>query len=389
MPNDNRRILITHTGSLPRPEPILDLLSARSLNTPESAPILGQSVAEVVRQQADCGVDIVSDAELGKTGFFGYVTSRLSGFESVVSEPRPSERTIDTDPSFPEFGNWLRARTGEPSAQAARPARRTVCTGPIAYSGQRLLETDIGNLKAALAAVGISTGFMTAASVGLVSRRMDNRHYATYEQYVQAIAEAMRHEYRAIADAGLVLQIDAPELAIDRNHYEFRDRPLEYFRSRLELWVEALNYALEGLPEDRLRMHLCWGNSEAPHTNDVPLADIIDIVFKAKVRAYSIEASKPRHAHEWRLWQTLELPDGKQLIPGVIDTTTNFVEHPRLVADRVLTYARLVGRDNVIAGTDCGFGTAATQQAVYTPIVWAKLKALSEGAAIASSELWP
>ena len=197
----------------------------------------------------------------------------------------------------------------------------------------------------------------------------------------------MSHEYRSIAGAGLVLQIDAPEMAIDRNHLEFRERPLAYFRSRLELWVEALNYALKDVPQNQVRLHVCWGNSEAPHTGDVPLADIVDIVLRARVGAFSIEASNPRHAHEWRVWQDVKLPAGARLIPGVIDTTTNFVEHPRLVADRIVRYAGIIGRENVIAGTDCGFGSAAAEQPVHPGVVWAKLRALSEGARIATAEL--
>ena len=226
------------------------------------------------------------------------------------------------------------------------------------------------------------------ASVGIVAQRIDNKYYPTYEQWVQAIAEVMQEEYQAITKAGLLLQIDAPEMPIDRNNPEFRDKPIQEFRKRLELWVEALNYALTGIPEEQVRLHVCWGNSEGPHLRDVPLEQIVDIVLKAHVAAYSIEAANPRHAHEWKVWKTVKLPAGKVLIPGVIDSTTNFVEHPELIADRILNYANLVGRENIVAGTDCGFGTSATSAMVYPPIVWAKLQAMSEGAQLASRQLW-
>jgi 5-methyltetrahydropteroyltriglutamate--homocysteine methyltransferase len=230
--------------------------------------------------------------------------------------------------------------------------------------------------------------FVPCASVGIVAQRMDNAYYPTYEAFVEAIAGVMKEEYQAITDAGLLIQIDAPEMCIDRNLPEFRDRPTEDFRKRLELWVEALNFALGGVDPERVRFHVCWGNSEGPHTRDIPLRDIVDIVLKVHAAAYSVEAANPRHGHEWKVWRDVKLPDGKVLIPGVIDSVTNFVEHPELVADRIVTYAGLVGRENVIAGTDCGFGTAAVSQNVYPPIVWAKLRALAEGAALASRQLW-
>ena len=216
---------------------------------------------------------------------------------------------------------------------------------------------------------------------------MENRYYPSHEAYCEALAGVMKDEYRAITDAGFVLQIDAPEMAIDRN-LEFRDRPLADFRARLNLWVDALNQALEGIPEEKVRFHICWGNQEAPHTHDMPLKDVADIMLRVHAGAYSVEASNPRHAHEWRVWQDLKLPEGKTLIPGVIDSTTNFVEHPELVADRIETYAKIVGRENVIAGTDCGFGTSANANMVYPPIVYAKLKTMAEGASIATERLW-
>jgi len=226
------------------------------------------------------------------------------------------------------------------------------------------------------------------ASVGIIAQRISNDYYPTYEAYVQAIAEVMRDEYHAVAEAGLIVQIDAPEMCIDHAMPEFRDKPISEFHNRQRLWVEALNYALEGIPEEQVRFHVCWGNGEGPHTRDVPLRDIVEVVLEVRAGAFSVEASNPRHAHEWKVWQDVKLPDGKVLIPGVIDSVTNFVEHPELVADRILTYARIVGRENVIAGTDCGFGTSAVAENVYPPIVWAKLQSLAEGARLASKRLW-
>jgi 5-methyltetrahydropteroyltriglutamate--homocysteine methyltransferase len=234
----------------------------------------------------------------------------------------------------------------------------------------------------------IEEAFVPCASVGIIAQRIANAYYPTYEQYVQAIAEVMKVEYRLIADAGLLVQIDAPEMCIDRNIDDFRDQPISVFHKRQELWVEALNYALAGIPAEQVRFHICWGNGEAPHTRDVELKEIVEVVLKVNAAAFSVEASNPRHAHEWTVWQDVKLPDGKVLIPGVIDSVTNFVEHPELVAQRIVTYANIVGRENVIAGTDCGFGTSASMQTIYPPIVWGKLRSLSQGAAIASRQLW-
>ena len=257
----------------------------------------------------------------------------------------------------------------------------------MSWKDRAALDTDIANFKAALDGAGVEEAFMPSASVGIIAQRLPNRYYPTYEAYVEAISDVMRDEYRAITDAGFVLQIDAPEMCIDRAR-EFRDRPLGDFLARAELWVEALNHALEGIPEEQVRFHICWGNGEGPHVSDIPLSDIVDVMLKVNCAAYSVEASNPRHAHEWKLWRDVKLPEGKVLIPGVIDSVTNFVEHPELVADRILNYANIVGRENVIAGTDCGFGTSAVANNVHTPIVWAKLASLSEGAERASKELW-
>jgi 5-methyltetrahydropteroyltriglutamate--homocysteine methyltransferase len=338
-------------------------------------------VFDVARRQVEAGIDIIGDGEMSKPGFVQYVRDRLNGFEEVTS---PSQFQLVDE--FPGYRAWRQSVR----ADLARGRRsRAECVGPLSVKDMAPLLTDIANLRTAKEALGAEQAFMPAASVGIIAQRLPNRYYPSYEAYVEAIAEAMRHEYRAIVDNGLVLQIDAPEMCIDRNIPEFADRTIEDFRARLELWVAGLNHAIDGIAEDRIRLHICWGNEEAPHTSDVALPEILDIVLKVKAGAYSIEAANPRHGHDWHIWEDATLPEGKLLIPGFIDTTTNFVEHPQLVADRIITYANLVGRDNIIAGTDCGFATHATFSAVYPPVVWAKLAALAEGARLASKSLWP
>jgi 5-methyltetrahydropteroyltriglutamate--homocysteine methyltransferase len=383
MKRSTDRILTTHTGSLPRPADLIDLVRARELGESfDQARFdsrVREAVAEVVRLQAEAGVDIVSDGEMSKPGFFQYVRGRLNGMAAAAPAPWRND-----DPDFPGYWAW-RASIGQGfSLVGGWPE----CVGPVSWGGQAAIDADIANFKAALTGVDVAEAFLPSASIGIIAQRVVNRHYPTYEAYVEAITDVMKLEYRAIAGAGFILQIDAPEMAIDRNVPELRDRPLSDFLARVELWVEALNHALEGIPEEQVRFHICWGNLEAPHVRDIPLETVVHAMLKVRAAAYSVEASNPRHAHEWRVWENVKLPDGKVLIPGVIDSTTNFVEHPRLVADRIVTYARLVGRENVIAGTDCGFGTSAASNAVYPPIVWGKLRALAEGARIASSELW-
>jgi 5-methyltetrahydropteroyltriglutamate--homocysteine methyltransferase len=377
----HQRILTTHTGSLPRPTDLLEIMASQA-GTEARAKRVRAAVAEVVEKQADAGVNIVSDGEMSKPSFVHYVQERVQGFEGVAP---PTEFNFDAD--FPGYLAW-RTR-GRPSVTASPFGSRPQCVSPLVWKGEAALRSDINNFKSAISNLAVEEGFVPCASVGIIAQRFANTYYPSYESFVQAIAEVMREEYRRIAEAGLIVQIDAPEMCIDRNLSEFRDKPIEEFRKRQMLWVEALNYALAGVPEEQVRFHVCWGNLEAPHTRDVPLREIIDIVLKVKAAAYSIEASNPRHAHEWKIWRDVKLPEGKVLIPGVIDSVTNFVEHPELIADRIISYANLVGRENVIAGTDCGFGTAAGFDNIYPPIVWAKLKSLAEGAALASSVLWP
>ncbi len=383
MPSGVERILTTHTGSLPRPPDLLEMIQARETGQPYDAEALAvavrRSVAAAVRAQADAGIDIVNDGELSKAGFSDYIKDRVSGLEGVDPSPQaPSE--VD----FPEFAEWWRTAGFMGSVTFPRP----VCVGPMAWTHPETVEADVANFRDALEGVDVAGAFMTASSPGILDLRIANQHYSTEEEYVYALAEMMKVEYRAIADAGFVLQVDAPEMAMGRNWARFRDGSLEDFRRAMGLWAESLNHALEGIPEEQVRYHICWGNSEGPHVWDVPLRDIVDIVLQVRAGAYSVEASNPRHAHEWRVWEDVKLPEGKTLIPGVIDSTTNFVEHPELVRDRILSYANIVGRENVIASTDCGFGTFAGRSRVHPTVVWAKLRAMAEGARLATEALW-
>jgi 5-methyltetrahydropteroyltriglutamate--homocysteine methyltransferase len=374
------RFLTTHTGSLPRPDDLIRMMYAKEEGVPVDAAALGvrvrAAVAEIVKQQADAGIDLINDGELSKPSYATYVKDRLAGFGG-------SGNTFvyqDLD-DFPK----LRQRVfGDPG----RSRRKTpACNAPISPRDPQAAITDTENLKAALGAVPARGGFMSAASPGVVAVFFRNDHYPTEETYLHAIAEAMRPEYETVAKAGLVLQIDCPDLAMGR-HIKYHDVDLKTFRKAAQMNIEALNHALANIPAEQLRMHVCWGNYEGPHHYDVPLADVIDLVFRAKPNAVSFEAANPRHAHEWTLFETMKLPDGKVLIPGVIESKSNFIEHPELIAQRIARYARLVGRENVIGGSDCGFGTWVGQAAVDPDVVWAKFSALAEGARIASMEFW-
>ena len=376
MKRSTDRILTTHTGSLPRPADLLPMIHARESGEPYDEQAfhtrVKSAVAEVVRQQASAGIDIVSDGELGKPSFATYVKNRLSGFEGQNPERR---RFADRE----EFAEW-NAQVTQPSPSYAA-ITRPFCTQPLGWKDQTAVETDIANLKAALQNVQVEDAFIPSASIGIIAEIMFNRYYATEEAYLFALADVMKDEYKAITDAGLILQIDAPDAAMGR-HAQFWDRPLDDFRATLALRVDALNHALADIPEEQIRYHICWGN------HDVPLQDMVDLMLKVKAGAYSVEASNPRHAHEWQVWQDVRLPDGKILIPGVIDSTTNFIEHPEVVAGRIVQYANIVGRENVIAGTDCGFGTSAGIPKVHPTVMWAKFRAMAEGAELATKRLW-
>jgi 5-methyltetrahydropteroyltriglutamate--homocysteine methyltransferase len=339
-----------------------------------------QAVAECVAQQVAAGIDIVGDGELGKPNFVTYVTDRLSGMEGW-----DTELYVNHDPDFPGYEAWYAAR----GTAYFSPSGRPKCVGPLRWKNEAAVQRDIADLEAAVDAAGADEAFVTSASIGTIAQMVVNGYYPSYEAWVAAIADVMRVEYRAIVDAGFILQVDAPGIAGQRGWPQFRDRPLADFRKTARLWVDALNHALRGIPEDRVRVHVCWGNAEAPHTRDAPLRDVVDLVLAVNAGAYSVEAANPRHAHEWAVWRDVPLPDGKVLIPGVIDNTTNFVEHPELVAERIVRFAGVVGRENVIAGVDCGFGTSAFSERIYPPVVWGKLRALAEGARLATRTLWP
>ena len=380
MQRSTEGFLTTHTGSLPRPPDLIRAMFAKEEGVPVDPAALGQqiraAVGETVRKQVAAGVAIVNDGEMSKPSYATYVKDRLNGFGGA-SHPLQYRDLVD-------FPGMAKRVFGDPG----RSRRRTpACDGPISVRDPRAAETDVDNLRAALQAVGGAGAFMTAASPGVISLFFRNEHYPSHEAYLFAIAEAMRHEYEAVARAGFVLQVDCPDLGMGR-HIQFADLSLEAFRAMARLHVEALNHALANVPPDQARLHLCWGNYEGPHHHDVALADIIDIAFAARPSALSFEASNPRHAHEWRVFERVRLPDGKVLIPGVLDSTTNFIEHPDLVAERIGRYARLVGRERVIAGTDCGFGTWVGQAAVDPDIVWAKLGSMAEGARRATREFW-
>jgi len=337
-------------------------------------------VAEVVRKQAEVGVDVVNDGEMGKIGYSTYVKDRLSGFGDETTK-RASLAAADMV-EFPEFNQ--RAFMG----RKAPPMKRPSCNGPIAYRDRKELERDLGNFKAALAGATAAEGFLSAASPGVIAQFLGNTYYPTHEAYIAALADAMKVEYDAIHRAGFLLQVDCPDLAMSR-HIQFAGTSTAEFRKVAELHVEALNHALRDVPSERIRLHLCWGNYEGPHNHDIALADIIDIVLKAHAMAISYEASNPRHEHEFQVFRdVVKLPAGKILIPGVIDSTTNFIEHPEVVAMRLRNLAGVVGRENVIAGTDCGFATFAGFSRVVPSIAWAKFRAMADGARLASRELW-
>jgi 5-methyltetrahydropteroyltriglutamate--homocysteine methyltransferase len=380
MKRSTERFLTTHTGSLPRPPDLVRMMFAREEGVPvERAALAARiraAVEEIVARQVEVGLDIVNDGELSKPSYATYIKDRLHGFGGQ-SHPLAYQDLVD----FPDFATRV---FGDPG----RSRRRTpACDGPISVRDPDAARTDASDLAAALGRTPAAEGFLSAASPGVISLFFRNTHYATHEAYLAAIAEAMRHEYETVARAGFILQIDCPDLAMGR-HIQFAGLSLEEFRKMARLHVEALNHAVAGIPAEQLRMHVCWGNYEGPHHHDVPLADIIDIAFAAKPSAVSFEAANPRHGHEWTLFERVKLPAGKILIPGVLESKTNYIEHPDLVAQRIGRYAKLVGRENVIAGTDCGFGTWVGQAAVDPGIVWAKLASLAEGARRASREFW-
>jgi len=392
MRRSSERVLTTHVGSLIRPEPLLPFIRAKQsgqrYDQEAYQKCLGSSVAEVVRQQAAAGIDVPSDGEFGKSiSWSQYALERLSGFERRPVAAGASRFARGADRSrFAEFYAELDAASGPP-ATAGSSAGEAVCVAPIRYTGQAEVQRDIANFKAALARAGMAEGFLPVAAPASVIPDRRNEHYANDEEMLDAIADAMRAEYRAIVDAGLLVQLDDARAAVT---YDRMVPPASFadYRRWLELQVEAINRATEGIPTDRIRYHVCWGSWPGPHTSDVPLKDIVDLVLRVRAGAYLIEAANPRHEHEWRVWERAKLPDGAVLVPGVISHATNVVEHPELVAERIVRFARLVGRENVIAGTDCGFAQGPFHRRVHPSIMWAKLEALAQGARLASRELW-
>ncbi|HZO04691.1 MAG TPA: cobalamin-independent methionine synthase II family protein [Burkholderiales bacterium] len=388
----DERILTTHVGSLIRPQPLLPFIRAKQSGQPYDeqayAACLKDSVAEIVQRQAKAGIDVPSDGEFGKSiSWSQYALERLSGFERRPVTTGASRFASGADRTrFAEFYAELDAASGPP-ATAGSSVGEAVCVAPIRYTGHAEVQRDIANFKAALARAGVAEGFLPVAAPASVIPDRKNEHYRSDEEMLEAIADAMRDEYRAIVDAGLLLQLDDARAAVT---YDRMVPPASFadYRRWLERQVDAINRATDGIPTERIRYHVCWGSWPGPHTSDVPLKDIVDLVLRVRAGAYLIEAANPRHEHEWRVWERAKLPSGAVLVPGVISHATNVVEHPELVAERIVRFARLIGRENVMAGTDCGFAQGPFHRRVHPSIMWAKLETLAEGARLATRELW-
>jgi 5-methyltetrahydropteroyltriglutamate--homocysteine methyltransferase len=377
------RILTTHTGSLPRPPDLAAALlgsDGSRADAERQRQRARDAVHEAVQRQVAAGIDVISDGEMGKPGFAHYVKDRLSGFQGQDS-PRPFAPRDLLD--FPEVAQRLFVSEGKALPRPAMPTN----DGPITYIGWDQLAADLDALSAEVENQSVAEAFLPAVSPGCVAMLMGTTHYPSRRDFMVALADALREEYRAIVSRGFVLQVDCPDLALGR-HLEYADAPISEFRNEIELHVEVLNHALAGIDPNRIRIHVCWGNYPGPHHHDVPLAEILDVVYQVNASGLSIEGANPRHEHEWAVFAEIPLPPDKVLIPGVIDTCTNCIEHPETVAQRIERYARVVGRERVIAGTDCGFGTMAGRSAVVPDVAYAKLASLAEGARLASSRLW-
>jgi 5-methyltetrahydropteroyltriglutamate--homocysteine methyltransferase len=388
MKQSTERILTTHVGSLPRPPDLLEMIQAKEQGQPFNAAGLAgrvkSAVDEVVRKQAAAGIDILADGEMGRFGFIPYVNERLTGLEARPNPGREGTWARSREHlAFPEYYAWA---ANMPGAAGGAQRNQWVCTGPITYKGQAALARDIDNLKLALAQVPYEEAFMPAVSPAQLAGWNKNEYYKTEEEFRVVIADALREEYRAIIDAGLVLQIDDPQLA---SHYTTHpELDIAQCRNWANTTVELLNHALAGVPPERVRYHTCYGINMGPRVHDLELRHIVDIMLRINAGAYSFEAGNPRHEHEWRVWEQVRLPEGKALIPGVITHGSNFVEHPEAIAQRIGRFAQVVGRERVIAGADCGFASFSTTCEVHPTIVWAKLAALAEGARLATKELW-
>jgi 5-methyltetrahydropteroyltriglutamate--homocysteine methyltransferase len=390
MRRSTERILVSHAGTVPRPTSLQALYAAGDSRRSEFVAQLPAAVREVVQHQANVGIDVVNDGELSKRNFSHYARERLGGLEAPATPPPDlrARNIVARDASdFPDFhrrGGGRLARADTPAPTPAGNVNPTIiCTGPLAYIGREATVADINSLRAALDGVDSEVeAFLPAVAPGTIEHWLFNRFYRTDEELLYAIADAMHEEYALITGAGLNLQIDDPDLP--DGWQMFPEMSVADYRKYAEVRVEALNHALRGIPEEQIRLHVCWGSGHGPHKNDIPLADIVDIILKVNAQVYSIEAANPRHDHEWRVWQSVRLPQAKSLMPGVVGHATDIIEHPRLVADRLVRYAGIVGKENVMAGTDCGVGS----RVFNAEIAWAKFEALAEGAQLASEELW-
>jgi 5-methyltetrahydropteroyltriglutamate--homocysteine methyltransferase len=388
MRRSTERILVSHAGTVPRPAALQEMYAAGESRRAEFAAMLPGAVREVVLQQARVGIDIANDGELSKRNFSHYARERLAGIAQPEQTPtQVGNRNIVARDAhdFPQFharggGRLVRADTPPPTSTGnVNPT--ILCTGPLTYIGREATELDIANLRAALDGLDVE-GFLPAVAPGTIEHWLFNQYYQTDEDLLFAIADAMHHEYKLITDAGLNIQIDDPDLP--DGWQMFPDMTIDEYRAYASVRIEALNHALRDIPEEQIRLHVCWGSGHGPHKNDIPLEHIVDLILDVTAQVYSVEAANPRHDHEWRVWQTTRLPEGKSLMPGVVGHATDIIEHPRLVADRLVRYAGIVGKQNLIAGTDCGVGS----RVFNAEIAWAKFEALAEGARLASRELW-
>lgn len=382
MKRSTERILTTHAGSLPQPDDLKEMVVAKNNGRPYDQEALTRrvrsAVAEVVRKQVDCGLDIVNDGELGKANFSRYVRERLGGFVERPAKPEERPSTI-FGRDLKEFPEYFQKRL---STMRGENVWRVFCNRPLKYIGHAAVKAEIETFKAALQGVKVQEAFLPAVAPGTLEHWLKNDYYPSDEAYLFAIAEAMREEYKAIVEAGFLLQIDNPDLP---DAWQINaDMSVAEYRKYAEMRVDALNHALRDIPPESVRFHTCWGSYHGPHKYDIPLKDIVDLILKVRANTYSIEASNARHEHEWRVWEEVKLPDGKVLVPGVVGHATDIVEHPELIADRLVRYAKLVGRENVMAGTDCGLGPRVGDP----KIAWAKFEAMAEGARLATKQLW-
>ena len=393
MKSSQTRILTTHTGSLPRPADLVAILNAKELSEDYDRSAfqerIRRAIGEIVRRQIETGVDVIGDGEHSKVNWMAYARGRLSGLEEIDSPPRFRGETRDSlafPGAYEDARVMLAARSGKIVAKRTVRPRALVCSGPIRYVGEDEVRTDIENLRAALVGVDVEEAFITAISPSNLELYYENRYYASDEEYLAALSEAMRAEYKAIIDAGFLLQIDDPRMATHYNRTP--NASIEDCRKFIALRVEAVNHALRGIPEDRVRFHTCYSVNVAPRVHDFELKHFVDLMLQVRAGAYVIEAANPRHEHEWQVWEEVKLPDDKLLVPGVVSHCVHLVEHPELVAQRLSRFAQVVGRERVIAGTDCGFGTSGAGDEVHPEVAWAKLASLVEGARIASGKLW-